>query len=302
MIIKRFLIIGQLLLIMIASPLLSSSANAQSQTVERVELMIPAEDMIQMLSLRDGSKLMGRITNIADSVITFVTDMGEMNIAIDKIIEIKEVPKESIREGSHWFVNPNTSRLYFAPTGRMLKKGQGYFNDIYLFFPGMAYGITDNVTIGGGMSLFPGVDIGDQLLYFTPKVGVKTSETSSLAAGALILALPEIDDESPLVGILYGVGTFGKPDASLTVGLGYGFVDDEFAEKPMLMVGGEKRFSRRVSFVSENWIIPGADQPLISYGFRFFGEGISVDLALLNTLGDDMIFPGLPYVDFVFNF
>ena len=149
---------------------------------------------------------------------------------------------------------------------------------------------------------FFGVDIADQLIYFTPKVGLKTSETSSLAAGALILALPEIDDESPLVGVLYGVGTFGKPDASLTVGLGYGFVDDDFAEKPMLMVRGEKRFARRISFVSVKWIIPGADQPLISYGLRFFGEGLSVDLALLNTIGEDMIFPGIPYVDFVFNF
>lgn len=87
-----------------------------------------------------------------------------------------------------------------------------------------------------------------------------------------------------------------------STGFGYGFVDSDFAEKPMLMLGGEKRLSRRIAFVSENWILPGVDQPLISYGFRFFGEKLSVDLALINTLGEDAIFPGFPYIDFVVNF
>jgi hypothetical protein len=154
----------------------------------------------------------------------------------------------------------------------MLKKGQGYFSDYMLFFPGVAYGFTDNFTFGGGMTLIPGVDIDDQVFYFTPKFGLKTSRNTNIAAGALILALPEIDNESPVVGILYGVGTFGDPDG------------------------------RRVSFVSENWIFPEVDEPLVSAGFRFFGEGISVDLGLINVLGEDIFFPGIPWVDFVFNF
>ena len=36
----------------------------------------------------------------------------------------------------------------------MLKKGEGYFSDYELFFPGIAYGVTDNVTIGGGFGSF----------------------------------------------------------------------------------------------------------------------------------------------------
>lgn len=67
-------------------------------------------------------------------------------------------------------------------------------------------------------------------------------------------------------------------------------------------LGGEARFSRRAAFVTENWIFPGVDQPLISYGIHFFGEAISVDLALINTLGKGMPFPGFPYIDFVYNF
>ena len=70
----------------------------------------------------------------------------------------------------------------------------------------------------------------------------------------------------------------------------------------MIMIGAEARLSRRTAFVTENWIIPGVDQPLISFGFRFFGEGLSVDLALINMIGEDTFFPGIPWLDFVFNF
>ncbi len=57
-----------------------------------------------------------------------------------------------------------------------------------------------------------------------------------------------------------------------------------------------------MALVSENWIFPGVDVPVVSYGFRFFGEKMAVDLALFNVLDDDAIFPGIPYVDFVWNF
>ena len=70
----------------------------------------------------------------------------------------------------------------------------------------------------------------------------------------------------------------------------------------MLMLGGEKRLSKRTALVTENWLSPGVDQPLVSYGIRFFGEKLSVDLALITPLGADYIFPGMPYIDFVFHF
>jgi len=282
--------------------ILSSTAFGQEETGNVGGLVVPDQNSTQILTLKDGSTIMGRITEVREDEIVFQSDIGEMTIAKSKIERVRLVSRDSMKHGKYWFDNPNTTRLYFAPTARMLKKGEGYFSDYWIFFPGIAYGFSDNFTFGGGMSLFPGVDLGNQVFYFTPKMGLKTSHNSNFAAGALIIAIPEIDDESPLVGILYGVGTLGKPDGSLTAGLGYGFMDDELADKPMFMIGGEKRLSRRVSFVSENWIFPGADFPVVSYGFRFFGEGISVDLALFNALGEEGFFPGLPWIDFVFNF
>src|SRR5687768_16544543 len=38
------------------------------------------------------------------------------------------------------------TRLFLAPTGRPLRGGEGYFSDHWIFFPGLAYGVSDNFT------------------------------------------------------------------------------------------------------------------------------------------------------------
>jgi hypothetical protein len=272
---------------------------AQEETGAILTFDIPDSTHIQILTTRNGSTNIGRIIEVKKHEIRFETDFGVVTIPAAEIEEVKEVPLSAIRNGQYWFSNPNATRLYFAPTGRMLKQGEGYFSDVYLFFPGVAYGVTNNITIGGGLSLFPGVDMNKQLFYFTPKVGLTATRNLNLAAGLLLIRVP---DESATAGIFYGVSTYGASEGSVTMGFGYGFVDSDVAEKPMIMVGGEVRLSRRSAFVTENWIFPEVDQPLISYGFRFFGEKLSVDLALWSTIGPDAIFPGIPYIDFVVNF
>jgi hypothetical protein len=69
------------------------------------------------------------------------------------------------------------------------------------------------------------------------------------------------------------------------------------------MLGAESRLSRRVSFVTENYLIPNDDvQGVISYGLRFFSEKLSTDLAFWNAPGSQMVFPGIPYVAFTVKF
>ena len=254
----------------------------------RTLLVVPDSDHVQILETNDGSASVGRIVSIGDDEIAFETDLGVLRIPISKIKNIKTVPASSIQKGEIWFPNPNATRLFFAPTGRMLKQGKGYFSDYYLFFPGFAYGLTDRVTLGGGLSIIPGLDLNKQLFYVTPKVGLVQKEFFHLAAGALLVRVPgddAWDDDSVGVGIMYGVATFGTPDASLTAGLGYGFEGGNLADRPMVVLGGEKRLTRRLALVTENWILPGVENPFISYGFRFFGERMSVDLGLFNIIG-----------------
>lgn len=278
--------------------------HAQISIEPEGRLRIPDSAHVQMLYLTDGTMLVGRITEITDDNVTFEADIGLMTIEKTKIRKIKEVPVSSMKEGAYWFPNPNYTRLFFAPTARPLKKGDGYFADYFLFFPMVAYGLTDNFTIAGGMSILPFGDFfDDNILYFTPKVGFQSSDAFAFSLGLLLVKLPSFGDETaPAVGVMYGLVTAGSSNSSITAGLGYGFVDWEFADRPLWVLGGEHRVSRNIALVTENWFIPGADNPLISYGFRFFGEKLSVDLAFINVLSDDAIFPGIPYIDFAIRF
>jgi len=280
------------------------SLLAQTEQDIKKKLAIPDSNQVQILKTSDGSQLIGRIIAIRETEIRFETQFGELTIPISRIEDITIAKETSLKEGKYWFPNPNQTRLYFSPTGRMLKKGQGFFADIYVLFPGFAYAVTDNIAIGGGMSLVPGVGIENQIFYFTPKIGLVTSETINFAVGALILAIPDFDDQgdSPFVGSFYGVGTFGPPDHSFTIGLGYGFVEGDLANKPIVFFGADLRMTRTIAFVTENFIFPEVDDPLVSYGLRFFGEKLCVDLSFFNPLSDEAIFPGFPYIDFVVNF
>jgi hypothetical protein len=250
--------------------------------------------VVQVLEIAGGSSLTGRIIELGADRIKFSTDLGVIDIEISKITGYREIHGGRKVGGEFWFPNPNSSRLLLMPTARTLEQGEAYFQNVYVFFNGGAVGITDNVALGGGLSLFPGVD--EQLWYLAPKLGFKVRENLHVAGGVLWLGATGGGETA---GLAYGVSTVGSRDASLTFGIGYGFAGDEVANEPVLVVGGEKRLSKRVAAVSENWFVPGAD-PLISIGMRVFGEGIAVDLAFVRPTDSDMEgFPFIPYVDFL---
>lgn len=279
----------------------AGSLVAQRPAPPRPVLVVADSGVQQRLVMRDGSELIGRIISIGDTTVQFQSALGLMTLRSDDIIKLTSERGGSIHNGQYYFPNPNATRLIFAPTGRMLERGEGYFSDYWIFFPGISVGLADMVSIGGGMSIFPGVALGEQLLYFTPKVGVARTERFNAAVGALYVAVPSFDDGSSResAGMLYGVGTWGSLDNSVTAGLGYGFADGDLASSPALLLGAEARAAPRVSLVTENYIIPGGTM-LLGGGLRFMGRGLSVDLALFAATGEES---GccLPFLGFVYS-
>ena len=281
----------------------TDSANAYTG-----KLQIPPAGDKQMLILKDGSSLIGRITNISETEVEFETDMGEMTIAVDRIKEIKDLPASSLKGGKYWFPNPNRTRLFWGPTARNLYKGDGYFFDLWVLFPGIAYGITDNIMVTGGVSIVPGADAEDQLYYFSPKVGFAASDKWDVAFNFILFHLW---DNSYYFGMANT--TYGTDDNSLSGGLGLAFTEDEVADKPVATLGAEYRLARRISAVGETWFIPGETDSgaLCILGLRLMGEQLTVDIGAgfavetdEENVDSDEDSGGnwVPYVDFVWNF
>ena len=198
-----------MLLFALCALLLSSSGYSQPMIDG---LKIPESDYMQVVETKDGGMLIGRIVSIGVAVVQVETNFGKTEIPIRAIKKIRKIPASSMRDGQHWYPDLNTTRLFITTTAQMMERGQGYYSNRYLFFSMLAYGVTDNFTIGAGGLTLP-IPLKDIPFYITPKVGLLNQESLDLALGALIMRMPDDGDDNGFsTGILYGVGTFGGPE------------------------------------------------------------------------------------------
>jgi hypothetical protein len=251
-----------------------------------------------MLKTRDGSMLLGRLVAETPDTVRFETAGGLLVVPRTSVAELRRIDAGDVHDGEYWSPDPNGTRLFFAPTGRMLKQGEGYFNDTYVVLMQFVGGLTDHVTMGGGFSVIPSSDITQNVFYLSPKVRLIGSGDLDVAVGALVGFAGHTNGSG---GILYAVATNGGPDASVSVGAGWIYSGKNVSSNPVLMLGGGLRVSRRAALISENYLFSGfGTHAAAMYGVRFFGEKLSVDLAFLNVFGRDVdqYFPGIPYVAF----
>jgi hypothetical protein len=222
------------------------------------------------------------------------------------------------------FSDPNESRLMFAPTGRPLGKGNGYFSDHYVVFPGVAYGLTRNLSIGGGFSFVPGLGLDEQAFYVNLGSGFEVGRSSAVAIGGFLAGAGTEDVADFALGGLYGVASFGPSDRSLSIGVAAVAQREEeyrysptgeyletarpwrFRDAPVLMLGGSLRLSRNVSLISESWLVlsDGVDLSQQPFGLavRFFNGRLSADVGVI--LVGEALREGLPvpWLSFSYHF
>jgi hypothetical protein len=165
------------------------------------------------------------------------------------------------------------------------------------------YGVTDRFTIGGGFELISTFS-GEPIFFITPKYTFPISEKWNAGTG-ILYANAAIDEDFSGLGIGYGIVTYGTRENNATLGAGFGYVDGEVSGKPVLTLSGMRRIGRKSALVTENWFVPdNGYYGVFSYGIRFMGERITVDLAFLNNseIAQDVLWIGIPYVDFVVKF
>ena len=250
------------------------------------------------IELKGGNIFIGKIIHETDSLLTLKTKNDlEVTIPVNQI-KSREIITKKMHNEVYWFDNPNQSRLFFAPTGRALKSGDGYFAAYEIFFPFFAIGVTDWLTLAGGMSLFPAFK--NQLFYFAPKFTPFSNKNFNASIGYFFIIIPEDVN----LNIVYGIGTYGNKKASITFGLGYEFSSSnvEYNGEPVILLGGEIRISESFGLVTENWFFTNSEVNIFSFGARFFGRRISADFGLLKPSEYSGVFPFLPWLGFVYNF
>jgi len=250
---------------------------------------------------KSGALVHGLITKWTGLNFILKTQFGVSTIPIDQIIDV-DIHDRLIAVDQLKQEDPNRTRLFFMPTGRSLQRGEGYFAVYEVVLPGFQVGLGHNISIGGGFFPWslPHATVG----WFTGQVGIIDKDNYSLAVGNLTTFIS--GDGGASAGIFYGVGRVGSSKASATLGLGYGFVsasgESETTDEPFVVVGGELQTGRSTKIVTENWMLPGVDWPVVSLGMRWYGRRISVDFAVIRPMTEDFETLGIPWVDFVVHF
>ena len=249
--------------------------------------------------LTDGTVVVGVIEREDEAEIVLRTASGViMTIPRGQVKAITSLEGERFSR-----IDPNRTRLFFAPTARAVRAGAGYTAFYEIFVPFVAVGVGNAVTLAGGVTINPG---SARAAYVAPKVTVLDRRSMSLAVGGIgVAALGDGDTETG--GLLFGVGTFGPSHASLSAGIGlaFGFGELEFGQNPVLMLGGEYQVSNSLKLLTENYVLVGVeDGVIVSGGFRFFGEKLAADIGLFTFPGllNEGGFPAIPWLGFAYNF
>jgi hypothetical protein len=184
----------------------------------------------------------------------------------------------------------DTSRLVIGPTGRMLVPGQGYVTFDGLLVATVQVGVTRQFSMGGGTLLFPTGS--SHPMWVTPKVKLYGRDRVNVASGVIHMVVPGEWRQ----GFAYTVGTIGGVEASMTIGGGVLYADDTDdrarpAIAPVMVAGGERRVSPRVSFVTENYLGPHGG--LLSGGVRWRLTDWQVNLGVMLPFAHDYAIPGI---------
>lgn len=284
-------------------------------------------DSILVVETINGMQYTGRFVGNKDARICMVVSwMDTLRIPFSSISNILIRDDDHLKSGAGWFQNPNATRYFFAPSAIPLRKKEGYFQNAYLLANSANVGITNNLTVGGGVVI-------PLLFYITPKLSYKISKHLHAGVG-LIYAQSFISSINLGAGIGYGLVTVGNAEHNLTFGAGYGYArsDNAYKETPMpvMTINGMTRLGKKVSLVTENWFIPRlgynsirtvTDVNGMSYTESYFlhkknyAIGASAGLRLMPGLRSSIDFAVvalqsdpksslfvLPYLDFVYKF
>jgi len=239
---------------------------------------------------RDGNIFIGSV--MADDSATLVLNTetyGEIRIPVALIKSRSEI-KEIIQVHDRiWLPNPQSGRYFWSPNGYGLEKGISYYQNIWLLYNQFSFGLADNFSVGAGMLplfLFAG---SPTPVWLVPKISIPVvRDKFNIGTGAFLGTI--LDEDSGIFGLLYGTATIGSRDKNLSIGLAYGFAEDNWMEKPVINLSGMIRVSPKSYLITENYILQLEDERfvLISLGARSIVRNVGIDYSLWIPRHPDM--------------
>lgn len=265
-----------------------------------------SQDSIKFqVETKDGNDYVGIILEQTNEAIRIKTDkLGEISIPLIEVKKISQLSAFKVKDGTYWLENPQSTRYFWAPNGYSLKKGEGYYQNVWIMFNQAVYGFTDHFS--GGIGVMPLFLFGGAAtpVWITAKFSVPVvNDKVNLGVGAL--AGTVIGEENTGFGILYGISTFGSRDKNINIGLGWGFAGGQMAKNPTVNIGGMIRTGARGYIITENYFVGTPEEFIVftSLGGRRIIKHAGLDFGLWIPIGADIgSFVAIPWLGFTIPF
>lgn len=250
------------------------------------------------IETRDGNEYLGKVLEQNNDQIIIQTEkLGVLTIRLIEVVKIDQVRSAQMKNNTYWFENPQSTRYLWGPNGYGLKKGEGYYQNIWVLFNQFSVGVTDHFSLGGGiipLFLFAGTSTP---AWFTPKVSIPVKDNKvNIGAGGLFGGV--LGEPASGFGIMYGILTLGDRDKNLSLGMGYGYAGGAWGSHPAISVSAMIRTGARGYFLTENYYLSAAESGvvLLSVGGRRIIKKTGLDFGILipsDTGGSLLAIPWL---------
>ena len=249
----------------------------------------------------DGNEFIGYIIEQNETgIILETTNFGTLTISRSNIKRIEVIEASMIRNGAYWNDHMQSTRHFWSPNGYGLRKGEAYYQNVWIFFNQFSFGLTDNLLLGGGiipLFLFAGTPTP---VWITPKVSFPiVQDKINVGAGGLFATI--LGEQDTNFGILYGTATFGPRNKNATFGVGYGYANGNWASRPTFSFSYISRVGRKGYFISENYLL-GAGSGFVFLGMiggrSILGSSeVGLDYGLVIPIANDMgTFLAIPWL------
>lgn len=182
------------------------------------------------------------------------------------------VPEEQLRAAAFDSIHVRTENRFahaygITESAFMMRKNTFSIDNIYLMYTRFNYAVSNYITVSAGITPFNFAFGNPSLASFRLKAALSGQE--ELVRFGFAASYNSIFGTSDGLfeykfGYAQGLLTIGRPDFNGTIGLGTGFLYDEWLDWPFLSLAGQLRLGNRFYLVSEQAFLPG-EQSFIAH-------------------------------------
>ena len=246
----------------------------------------------------DGNEYIGTlVSQDADNIVLKTEQLGNITLRKINIKKMAPIEGDQMKDGVLWFDNPQATRYFWQPNGYGLKKGEGYYQNVWIFFNQFSYGVTDNFSIGAGivpLFLFAGASTP---VWINPKFSIPVvKDKFNVGLGGMLGTV--IGESNAGFGFVYGTSTVGNKNSNMSLGLGYGYAGGDWANAPLISLSGMWRTGQRGYLLTENFYLSTVDGDvlLLSFGGRRLIKNAGLDFGLIFPAISESSFFAIPWL------